>query len=79
MKQLNKELIDGANDSQLGLELQQQKQRRGGKKGGREGGCMSPGPGLQRDHCSPPMYTLHYTNAVVRKQRKYMVMKQLAF
>lgn len=40
---------------------------------------MSPGPGLQRDHCSPPMYTLHYTNAVVRKQRKYMVMKQLAF
>lgn len=74
VKQLNKGLTDGANDSPLGLELPQQKQQRG--EGGEAGEGLSWTPGLGSaglHQCT------HHANAVIRKQRKNMLMKQLVF
>lgn len=79
MKQLNNKLTDRANDSQVGLEPQQQKQEGGRerereKRGRVDAALQDPGLGTTTlSQCT------HYTNAVIRKQKKNMVMKQLVF
>lgn len=75
MKQLNNELTDRTNDSQVGLEPQQQKQEGGREKRGRVDAALQD-PGLGTTTLSQ---CTHYTNAVIRKQKKNMVMKQLVF
>lgn len=73
MKELDNGLTDGANDSLLGSELPKQKEQR--RRAAGEGLSWSP-PGLGTAGLHQ---STHHANAVIRTQRKNMLMKQLAF